>query len=84
MRVERGDPAPRLHMVGVVYDWLKTGDRSKMQIIITRFSAKRGVLSSQPLASPARDLLPSPPDSKLGFALSTNGKLPVNGLRHRD
>jgi len=25
---------------------------------------------------------PSPPDSKLGFALSTEGKQPVNGLRH--
>jgi hypothetical protein len=24
----------------------------------------------------------SPPDSKLGFALSTKGKLPINGLRH--
>jgi hypothetical protein len=25
--------------------------------------------------------VPSPPDSKLGFALSTKGKLPINGLR---
>ena len=24
----------------------------------------------------------SPPDSKLGFALATKGKLPINGLRH--
>jgi hypothetical protein len=26
--------------------------------------------------------VPSPLESKLGFALSTRGKLPVNGLRH--
>jgi hypothetical protein len=26
--------------------------------------------------------LPSLPESKLGFALSTKGKLPINGLRH--
>ena len=26
--------------------------------------------------------VPAPPESKLGFALSTKGKLPINGLRH--
>jgi hypothetical protein len=26
--------------------------------------------------------IPSPADSKLGFALSTKGNLPINGLRH--
>ena len=26
--------------------------------------------------------VPSSPESKLGFALSSKGKLPVNGLRH--
>jgi hypothetical protein len=30
-----------------------------------------------------RDFVPCPPDSKLGFALQTLGKVPINGLRHR-
>jgi hypothetical protein len=33
-------------------------------------------------AKHAADYVPSPPESKLGFALSTKGKIPVNGLRH--
>jgi hypothetical protein len=28
------------------------------------------------------EFVPSPPESKLGFALVTKGKLPINGLRH--
>lgn len=30
-----------------------------------------------------RDFVPCPPDSKLGLALQTLGKKPINGLRHR-
>jgi hypothetical protein len=28
------------------------------------------------------DFIASPPDSKVGFAKATEGKLPINGLRH--
>src|SRR5262249_34122911 len=30
----------------------------------------------------ATGFVASPPDSKLGFALTTKGKVPINGLRH--
>ncbi len=30
----------------------------------------------------AASFVASPPDTKLGFALTTKGKLPINGLRH--
>jgi hypothetical protein len=33
-------------------------------------------------AQHAVSYVPSLPESKLGFALSTTGKLPINGLRH--
>ena len=29
------------------------------------------------------EFVPCPPESKLGFAVATEGKLPVNGLRHQ-
>ncbi len=34
-------------------------------------------------AEHAVEYVASLPESKLGFALSTKGKLPINGLRHR-
>jgi hypothetical protein len=51
---------------------------------MTDESKTRCIVSAQKLVCVERAVayVPSSPESKLGFAVSTKGNLPINGLRH--
>jgi hypothetical protein len=50
----------------------------KLKDTLASITAVQKTFFEQHLAS----FMVSPPDSKLGFVLTTKGKLPINGLRH--